>query len=432
MRVLLATQSLILPEDRKYFALALYQLKQAVLRVPDLADTDVTIIDKGVLETDYARLVLAEEHDVVGFSCECWNTEVHIELARQIKECFPQTVILFGGHSAYYRKEELLDGYPWIDAVINGEGETALVDLLRALRANASMDAIAGVCTRRNPSAAMAPAVDHPPLPFNEPSVPLSEYYLMESMRGCMFKCEYCTWWVGQRKVRHYPEHYIEANLQHALESGYKKVWLIDAAINFSNAPLERLAGCVRRVDPDQRLKFWYFVQWTQFNQQQMPFFEAFGVDTIHIGLESANPDVLAKSGRNWDEKRVRECVGSLATIATPVVDIILGMPGDTPDGFRRTLDFVESLDVNVLAFRLMLYPGSGQYQRREQLGLDIRGGLMPFVSSTPTFSRDELDSLTEIVRERTYFDPKSKRYFLYEPPDYWEGGKPAIEEFRK
>jgi radical SAM superfamily enzyme YgiQ (UPF0313 family) len=349
-----------------------------------------------------------------------------------VKQRQPKTLTVFGGHSAYYQKDELLQRYPWIDVVVNGEGETALVQMLQALRAGASIDAIDGVCTRRNPSARMAPPVRHPPLPFDKPSAPLSEYYLMESMRGCMFKCEYCTWWVGPRKVRYYPEAYIEGNLHHAVDSGYRKAWLIDAAINFSNGSLERLANSVRRVDPDRKLKFWYFVQWTQFNKEQMPSFEALGVDTIHIGLESANADVLAASGRNWDEKRARECVRSLATIATPVVDIILGLPGDTPDGFRRTLDFVESLDVNVLAFRLMVYPGSEQYKRREELGLKVRDGLMPFVAETPTFDRDELDGLTEVVKDRSYFDPKSQRYFLYEPPDYWEGGRPAVPEFRK
>jgi radical SAM superfamily enzyme YgiQ (UPF0313 family) len=428
VRVLFAIRSLVLPEAPKYFGLGVHLLKRAIEDQDDLRDVQVEIVDRSIFDPAYAGLILdSGPWDVVGFSCLVWNLEAHLDLARQLKERNPQTLIVLGGHSAVYQKAEILDRCPWIDAIVNGEGEVAIVNLLRAHRAGESLHRLDGVCTREHRTSPMLPNVARPPVAFKAPHEPLSQYYILESMRGCVYACDYCTWWVGQRKVRYFGDAYIEANLRHALESGYRKVFLVDAAINFANGPLDTIAACVRRVDPNRTLKFWYFVQWSHFSERQMPSFEALGVDTIHVGLESANPAVLERAHRNWDEKKLRACVKSLSTIATPVVDIVLGLPGDTVEEFKRTIDFVVSLDVNVLCFRLMLYPGSEFYNRREELGLQLRPGLMPFVSETPEFKRDDMETLTEDILRRTYFNPENRRYFLYEPVDYWEGGVPVV-----
>lgn len=433
MRILLAMDSLILPQSPKYFALGLFVLKRAVETQEDLAGVEVEVLERSVLDPDYEALVVGGEHDIVGFSCQCWNLERSMELARRIKERRPNTTVVFGGHSAIYEKDRVLEQAPWVDAIATGEGEVAFPSLVRAVRDGSPLEGVPGICTRTKPQAPMLAPVAEPPLPFVKPlEQPLSEYYCMETMRGCAFECNYCTWWVGPRRVRYYSEEYHRANIRHALDSGYRKAWIMDAAINFADGPLERLARSVRAEDPGKNLKFWYFVQWSQFRDSQMPSFEALGADTIHIGLETSNKDLLASVRRPWDEAKVRHCVKSLSSIGRPVVDVILGMPGDTVDGFKRTLDFAASLDVNVLCFRLMLYPGSDFHRRREELGLKMRPGLMPYVAETPTFKADELDRITELVEQMSYFDPTSQRYFLYEPVDYWEGGKPVVAAFQK
>ena len=76
------------------------------------------------------------------------------------------------------------------------------------------------------------------------------------------------------------------------------------------------------------------------------------------IGLQSMDPQVLKSVQRKFDETRfervVRE-VGSIVPEAT--VELMMGLPGDNPDNFKRTLDKVRKLPVNVRVFHTLVLP---------------------------------------------------------------------------
>lgn len=421
MQILLFAEMLHRPaEAQKHFALGLHLLARAVAAAPDLADCVVDVVEGSTLSGEHRDSAVARRYDLVGFSCHCWDLEDQLHLADRVKERWPETVVVLGGPSASIERVSILERARSVDAIVVGEGETAFVELVRALRAGRGPEGLAGVATHARPNPPPVALLEEVPLPFAAAAPPRSEYYVMETMRGCVFRCAYCAW-ARPGPVRYFPPSYVEANLRYALEAGYRKAMIVDPAINFADGQLQRLAGSVRRADPGRKLGFFYFLQWSSFHDGQMKSLEALGVDTAYVGLVSANPAALEAAGRPWDEARVRATLRAISSIATPVVDVILGLPGDTVDGFLRTLDFVDSLDATVMAFRLVLYPGSEYHARARELGFTLRPGRIPFVAEAPGFSRDDIDRLSALMEQRVSSSTQRGRFF-FEPVDYWDG----------
>src|SRR2546425_11785381 len=77
----------------------------------------------------YSRIAVKEAvdqllgADVVGFSAYVWNIRISLEVARQIKQRRPETLIVFGGPQVPDRAEDFLRQNPFIDLACHGEGE---------------------------------------------------------------------------------------------------------------------------------------------------------------------------------------------------------------------------------------------------------------------------------------------------------------------
>ena len=71
--------------------------------------------------------------DVCGFSCNIWNVEETLDLARSLKSSLPGTLIVLGGQEVSGSGEDLLAAWPWVDVLVDGEGEHSFCELLRRL-----------------------------------------------------------------------------------------------------------------------------------------------------------------------------------------------------------------------------------------------------------------------------------------------------------
>jgi ribosomal peptide maturation radical SAM protein 1 len=146
---------------------------------------------------------MAAEADVVGCSTTVTQLFSSLCLARRIKELKPQIRIVLGGSSAHVAGASLLDVYPFVDAVVRGEGEERLVALLRAWLGDRPIPGSeSGILTRgTSPPAAGTPVVvlsdpedlDALPVPdyddYTERAEAASIYWTIpiEGSRGC--------WW---------------------------------------------------------------------------------------------------------------------------------------------------------------------------------------------------------------------------------------------
>ncbi|UIJ73279.1 B12-binding domain-containing radical SAM protein [Aurantimonas sp. HBX-1] len=127
-----------------------------------------------------------------------------LSAAAALKEAHQATFVVFGGPLASAISSLLLENFPFIDAVIEGEGETALARLAEAIEAEGDLGAVPSLVRRhdgsigRGPRAAPAD-LDELPHPSRDMiaalrarGLPAPSAYLTTS-RGCKAFCTFCT-----------------------------------------------------------------------------------------------------------------------------------------------------------------------------------------------------------------------------------------------
>lgn len=72
--------------------------------------------------------------DVVGFACYIWNIDMTLHVASLIKEVAPKTRIVLGGPEVSYTAETVMAEHPYVDYIVQGEGEEAFTALTQALQ----------------------------------------------------------------------------------------------------------------------------------------------------------------------------------------------------------------------------------------------------------------------------------------------------------
>jgi radical SAM superfamily enzyme YgiQ (UPF0313 family) len=146
---------------------------------------------------------------VVGLQCnfttERWRT---LRLARRLREMLPEVFLVVGGHDASRAPEWFVDQA--FDAVAIGDGEEVMPPLVGALERGEPLAGLPGLRVRQGEdwsSACAAPMnreLDSYPLPARHLIARYAPNYyinfrkplaLVETARGCPFKCNFCSVW---------------------------------------------------------------------------------------------------------------------------------------------------------------------------------------------------------------------------------------------
>jgi hypothetical protein len=122
---------------------------------------------------------------------------------------------------------------------------------------------------------------------------------------------------------------------------------------------------------------------------------------SLQIGLQSADPLVLARVGRHLDPADFRHRIGLLNREGVIFgFDLIYGLPGDTLAGFAASIDFALELMPNGLdIFPLAILPGTPLAEKAAALGIAHEPGPPYLVCSTPTFSAREMAGAARLAR---------------------------------
>ncbi|GJL79489.1 MAG: B12-binding domain-containing radical SAM protein [Nitrospinaceae bacterium] len=150
---------------------------------------------------------------VIGLGCMFTSHWVYVRgLLKEIRQAFPDVLLIMGGEHVTGFPEFSLEGAP-LDAVVLGEGEETIVELLDHLENQKPLDAVPGVAYRNAEGAICVNArrqrirdIDSIPRPawelfdiqkYNEVNQPhgasQGKFMPMLATRGCPFSCTFCT-----------------------------------------------------------------------------------------------------------------------------------------------------------------------------------------------------------------------------------------------
>ena len=147
--------------------------------------------------------------DVVGLQCNFTTERFRtLRIAERLRRELPEAFILLGGHDA--SREPGWFQHPSIDAIAVGDGEEVMPPLVDALARGADLTKVVGLVLNRDGGqvatgeAPMREDLDTLPMPARHLISHYAPHYyinfrkplaLMETARGCPFKCNFCSVW---------------------------------------------------------------------------------------------------------------------------------------------------------------------------------------------------------------------------------------------
>jgi radical SAM superfamily enzyme YgiQ (UPF0313 family) len=359
--------------------------------------------------------ILAAEPWMVGFTCYLWNIERTLWIAGELKRERPELKIIVGGPEVTADNAWVLE-HPAVDFAAIGEGEQTFAELLAALVSrDKPARSINGLYVRRG----ALPAFRRPLAGLDEVSSPYlagildpadEEMLLLETIRGCIFKCKFCYYPKSYDDLYFASEEKIVANLEHARRRGAREVVLLDPTLN-QRRDFGRFLKLLARENPDRQFTYFGELRAEGINAEIARLLREANFTEVEIGLQSIDPLAMKLMDRNNNLRSFERGARAMLDERIKVkVDLIIGLPGDTVSSVRRGLEYVHSTGLysEVQVFNLAVLPGTAFRQEAKQLGLVHQDRPPYYVLETPTLKLDEMYELMEEAQEvfETEFDP--------------------------
>ena len=277
-----------------------------------------------------SRLVEANAA-LYGFSCYIWNLDAMLSLAEDLKALRPDCRIVLGGPEVSFDEERFLS-LPFVDCVIRGEGEEAIVLAADAVKNKKALQRVL-FC---GPFADFERAGIH--YRADEKLPPLVYY---ESSRGCPFSCAFCLS-SATEGVRAKPAEVALAELAAFEEfAGNLTVKLVDRTFNFDR---ERAKAIWRGLLDKSFTKCYHFeVAAHLLDEESLEILSRFpeGKIRLEIGLQSTNEKTLAAISRHTKAAAVLDMAKRLTALGNLHVhlDLIAGLPHENYASFARSFD---------------------------------------------------------------------------------------------
>jgi hypothetical protein len=394
------------------FSYGSYLIAASVIGRPEFEGVDVRVFDThGWFLDRWVDEILAYEPDVVACSSYVWSTPTFYTLASTLRARAPQVKIVFGGPSA---RPELFALPPYahatacIDALVVGEGEETFPDLLRAWQSGRSLAGVAGLAIPvgnrfvRNPKRTVIPNLDDIVSPYELGLVPPGVTAQLEPFRGCPMSCVFCQWGGEADGRRSMSAHGVTEEFRRFKRNKATGLYLVDAGINLNKRAFRAIAEAEAETG---------FIRDTHLTCEIYPaFLEEEHLELLRstrsqvgLGLQSLDGSLLKQLERPFDRTRFEKVVESVCDAAQTTIELIVGLPGDSPEQFRHTLEQVRRLPCSVRVYHCLVLPDALLTRAPAEYRLDFDPITLE-MRSCLGWSREDLlrtfDFLTEEVEK--------------------------------
>lgn len=344
--------------------------------------TEATLRDRTA--TVLAALVAANA-DLYSFSCYIWNITETLSLAADLKAIRPDCSIVLGGPEVSFDTDRFTS-LDFIDTVITGEGEGAIVSLAKALtEGKAPPRLITGL-----------PDADFETRGTHYNATPTSSLVYYEGSRGCPYSCTFCLS-SAQCGVRaKSSEKVLSDLLEFERFEAPVTVKLVDRTFNFDRERAKRIWQ--RLLSPSYTKCYHFEIAASLLDEESLAILAQFqkGKIRLEVGLQSTNEQALAAVCRKGSAKATLAAAARLKQLGNVHVhlDLIAGLPFEDYRSFAASFDEAyPHCHVLQLGFLKLLH---GTALRRDAAKYGILASTTPpyTVLSTNWLSFSELDRL--------------------------------------
>lgn len=382
-----------------------------------LAEYDLCVQDQSILN-NISKL----RPDLLAFSCYLWNIEKALTLAKAVKLAFPEIKILFGGQEVTNSTLSYLECYPFLDILVDGEGEEVFYRLLQTMVGDdfRSLANIPGIQYRDgetkviNPPNTVPIDLDQIPSPYLEDAIHIPSKtplgVLIEHVRGCAGNCAFCFEALRTRKPRAFSLERIQAEVKWALSRGHDCLHLMDPVLAMNDpCRLESLYTLFEEARHGRSCRVSVEVCADNINQKNYRLFDCY--QFFDIGLQTIHPTVNRIIHRNFDLDtfvtgfRLLKSLGKIISLY-----LIYGLPGENFQEFMKGVCFADSLGASMVFLnRLCVLDGTPLRRHAAQYQLEYCRRPPYQVLSNTTYSFQDIVKSESFARNYMRFHSVGK-----------------------
>jgi hopanoid biosynthesis associated radical SAM protein HpnJ len=372
-------------------------------------------------------LQMAKEYDFVVLFTSTAGFASDIRLTEMMKDANPRLKVAIVGPHVTARPEQSLLASSAIDFIVRKEFDYQVRDFA----AGKPVEELAGVSYRRNgrvihnPEA--PPIQDLDSLPFvtdiykrdldiTKYNVPflLNPFIAFYTERGCPALCTFCLWpqTLSGHPWRTRSSDNVAEEVRRALDyfPNMKEIFFDDDTFNIRKSRVVELCAKLKPLNFT-----WSCTSRVTVDYETLKAMKDAGCRLLIVGYESGDPQILKniKKGATVEQaiRFTKDCKKLGLVIHG---DFIVGLPGETPETIRRTIDFAKKLDTETIQVSVAHpLPGTEFYDYVAKNGYltneamtDAQGHQLPNISYPGLSNVDILDSVEQFYGEY-YFRPR-------------------------
>lgn len=288
-----------------------------------------------------------------------------LELAKRIR---PETVTILGGIHPSFLYEELLNGSAAVDYVVIGEGEVTLASLLALLQEGGDPATVDGIAFRREGRVVRTgrrpPVADLDALPaawdlldwedYRCLAIPDSRLGAISTSRGCDRGCRFCSqqqFWERSWRARKPDAVADELAYLHATY-GINVFLVTDEYPTRDRARWEAILDAVIARELPIYLLMETRGEDLVRDRDLIWKYRKAGVVYVSIGVESADQAFLDAMGKAVVPEEIKLAFDLLREEEiVSEASFMLGAPGETPAGIKRTMQLVQQINPDIANF---------------------------------------------------------------------------------
>ncbi len=355
--------------------------------------------------------------DLIGMTVLTPSAPVCEQLTHLLSRALPEAQFVWGGvHADVFAKEIVRD--LGVSFCVHYDGEITICELVDAIAAGekdfSHVDGITWKTTDgeviTNKARALNQDLDSLPypawhlfpyhryglLPFADIAKPV---LTMAASRGCPYRCDYCSLiHTGGKTFRRRDPMKVVEEYEFLVERyGVKQIGFIDPIFPLVKKDLRPICEELSRRGLDKKCVWLSETRAERLDQETCELMYMGGARRVLMGIESGVDMLLGNVNKTLTTDKVREGVANARNAGIQTVGLfMIGLPGETPELTKETIEFAVDLDLDFAKFAITVpFPGSKLFEDRWQKDL----------------FRDDWENYTT-------FNPDPDR-LVYHPPGY-------------
>lgn len=273
----------------------------------------------------------------------------------------------------------------------------------------------------------------------------LFPYVSFYTGRGCRSRCTFCLWpqtIEGHRFRVRSPEH-VAAEVRKSLDywPQLREIFFDDDTLTDNVPHVEAIAQLIGPWLAERRMT------WSCNAKGNVPFetlklLKENGLRVVTVGFESGNQQILNNIRKGMKVSRYRQFAEDCHKLGIKMHGcFIMGLPGETKETIRETLDFAKEIDPHTIQCSVAAaYPGTYLYEQARREGwlvddttgkLLMADGFQVTSISYPHLSHEEIFDAASDFYRKFFFRPRKMASILSEMLSDWDQMKTRLGEAR-